>query len=185
MDLKVREELKRAGIELDRPERLQVAIQFGPQGQALPLGEEVPVADDAWTMVHVRLKPISKLWTTAEMTPFLLRTPPQHESFLSLLESTAGIYCTAMNRPETDAEFERLYRTLRRNPDGEDTHPLFSYLQGAARLYLSLRDVSRAEYESMTHRLSKLARRFCSHVGSTNYQRKVIYSVLGPGASTR
>ncbi|HYO54367.1 hypothetical protein [Archangium sp.] len=185
MDLKVREELKRAGLELERPELLQVAIQFGPHGQAIPLGEEVPVVDEAWTMAHVKLKPISQLWTTTEMTPFLLRTPPQHEAFLLLLESTAGIYCTAMNRPETDAEFGRLYHKLRRNPDGQDDHPLFSYLQGAARLYLSLRSVSRPEYEAMTHRLSKLARRFCSHEGSTNYHRKVLYSVLGPEISNR
>jgi hypothetical protein len=178
MDLEAREELERAGLELERPELLQVAIEFGPRGQALPVREEVPVVDAAWTMATVKLKPISRLWTATEMTPFLLRTPPPHESFLRLLESTAGIYCTAMDRPVTDAEFERLYRQLRRNPDGEDAHPLFSYLQGAARLYLSLRSVSRAEYESLTHRLSKQARRFCSHVGSTNYHRRVLISTL-------
>jgi hypothetical protein len=180
MDLKVREELERAGLALEQPELLQVAIQFEQQGQPIPLGEEVPVVDESWTMARVKLEPISRLWTTTEMTPFLLRTPPQHEAFLLLLESTAGIYCTSMDRPETDAEFERLYRKLRRHPDGADAHPLFAYLQGAARLYLSLRDVSRAEYESMTHRLSKLAGRFRSHVGSTNYHRRVVYSVLGP-----
>ncbi|HEX8824045.1 MAG TPA: hypothetical protein VF794_29265 [Archangium sp.] len=180
MDLKVREELERAGLELDRPELLQVPIQFGDYGRPIPPGEEVPVADERWTMAHVKLKPISQLWTSTEMTPFLLRTPTHHEGFLYLLQSTASIYCTSTGRPVTDAEFERLYRQLRQKPDGEDAHPLFSYLQGAARLYLSLRDVSRAEYETMTHRLSKLARRFCSHVGSTNYHRKVLYSVLGP-----
>ncbi len=180
MDLSVREALGRAGLELDRPERLQVAIQFGPRGQPVLLGEEVPVVDEKWTMAHVKLKSISQLWTTSTMPSFLLRTSPRHESFLLLLESSAGIYCTSMNRAETDTEFERIYRLLRLNPDGVDDHPLFSYLQGAARLYLSLRDVSRAEYEALTHRLSKQARRFCSHVGSTNYHRKVRYSVLGP-----
>jgi len=180
MDLKVREELMRSGIDPSQPELLQVAIELGPYGQPIPLGKEVPVVNPAWTMVRVKLKPISQLWTTREMMSFLLRTARGHESFLRLVESTAGIYCTTMNRPATDAEFERLYHQLRRNPDGEDANPLFSYLQGAARLYLSLRDVSRAQYESMTHRLSKLARRFCSHVGSTNYHRKVLYSVLGP-----
>ena len=180
MDLKVRQELERAGMDLDWPERLQVAIQFTHQGQAMPLGEEVPVVDESWTMVHVKLARISRLWTATDMTPFLLRTAPHHESFLRLLESTAGIYCTSMNQPETDAEFERLYRLLRRHPDGEDAHPLFSYLQGAARLYLSLRSMSRGEYEALTYRLSKMARRFRSHEGSTNYYRKVVHSVLGP-----
>lgn len=180
MDLRVRQELERAGLELDWPERLQVAIQFTQQGQAIPLGEEVPVADESWTMAHVKLAPISRLWTATDMTPFLLQTPPHHESFLLLLESTAGIYCTAMNQSETDAEFERLYRLLRREPDGEDAHPLFSYLRGAARLYLSLRSVSRGEYEALTYRLGRMARRFRSHEGSTNYYRKVVHSVLGP-----
>jgi hypothetical protein len=134
--------------------------------------------DAAWTMERVRLKPISWLWTATDMTPSLLRTSPVHESFLLLLESTAAIYCAAMNRPETDEEFERLYRLLRRTPDGEDAHPLFSYLQGAARLYLSLRSMSRAEYEALTRRLSTRARRFCSHTGSTNYHRKVLHPSL-------
>ncbi|WP_375766122.1 hypothetical protein NR798_31060 [Archangium gephyra] len=180
MDLRVRQELERAGLALDWPERLQVAIQFTQQGQAISLGEEVPVVDESWTMAQVKLEPISRLWTATDMTPFLMQTPPHHESFLGLLESTAGIYCTAMNRPETDAEFERLYRLLRRDPDGEDAHPLFSYLRAAARLYMSLRSVSRGEYEALTYRLARMARRFRSHEGSTNYHRKVVFSVLGP-----
>ena len=182
MDLKVREELARAGIELERPELLQVAIELEQDGQPIPLseGEEVPVVDASWTMARVKLKPISQLWTVAERSPFLLRTAPQHESFLLLLESTAGIYCTTLDQPTTDTEFERLYRKLHRHPDGEDPQPLFSYLKGAARLYLSLRDVSRAEYESLTHRLCKLAVRSRSHMGSTNYLHRVVYSVVGP-----
>ena len=99
MDLKVRQELERAGLELDWPERLQVAIQFDEQGQAVPLGEEVPVVDDSWTMAHVKLAPMSRLWTATDMTPLPLRHPAHHESFLLLLESTAVIYGTAMNRP--------------------------------------------------------------------------------------
>jgi hypothetical protein len=178
MDLQVKQELRRAGLELDWPERLQVPIQFGPDGRAVPLGEEVPVADDSWTMTHVKLKPVSRLWTVAERTPFPLRTPPHHEAFLHLLQSTAFVYCTAMDKPETDAEFERLYRMLRERPDGQDAHPLFSYLQGAARLYMSLRDVSRVEYESLLQRLGRLAQRFRSHQGSTNYHSKVLYPAL-------
>ena len=182
MDLKVREELARAGLELERPEVLQVAIELKQDGEPIPLGkgEDVPVVDENWTMARVKLKPISQLWTTSERTPFLLRTSPRHESFLLLLESTAGIYGTTTDQPMTDSEFERLYRKLRQHPDGEDPHPIFSYLQGAARLYLSLRDVSRAEYESMTHRLCKLAVRSRSHSGSTNYQHRLVYSIFGP-----
>jgi hypothetical protein len=179
MDLSVRQELERMELELDRPELLQVSIEFGPHGQPIPLGEEVQVLDESWTPAQVRLKPITQLWTTAEVTPFLLRTAPQHESFMVLLQSTAFIYCSSMGQPETDAEFERIYRKLRRYPDAVDHHPLFSYLQGAARLYLSLRDVSRTEYEALTRRLGNLAERFCTHTGSTNYHRQVLHSVAG------
>lgn len=179
MDLKVRHQLERMGLGLNRPERLQVAIEFGPQGQPLPLGEEVQVMDAAWKTAQVRLQPISRLWTVSEVTPFLLRTPPKHEAFLALMQSMAGIYCTSMDQPETDAEFERLYRKLRWHPDAEDSHPLFSYLQGAARLYLSLSDVSRTEYEALTRRLGALAERFCSHPGSTNYHRQMLHRRVG------
>ncbi|HEX5746474.1 MAG TPA: hypothetical protein VFZ09_09530 [Archangium sp.] len=179
MDLNVRQELKRAGLEPDWPERLQVPIEFDAHGRALPLGEEVPVADDSWRMVHVKLKPISRLWTVAEKTPLPLKAPPRHDAFLHLLQSTAVIYCTAMDKPETDAEFERLYLMLRLRPDGLDCHPLFSYLQGAARLYLSLCSVSRAEYEDLLQRLCKLAQRFRSHPDSTGYHDKMLSPHFG------
>ncbi|MFE8597289.1 hypothetical protein [Archangium violaceum] len=179
MDFRVRQELGRAGLELDWPERLQVPIEFGAHGRARPLGEEVPVADDSWRMVHVKLKPISQLWTVAEKMQLSLRAPPRHDAFLYLLQSTAVIYCTAMDKPETDAEFERLYLMLRLRPDGLDSHPLFSYLQGAARLYMSLCSVSRTEYEDLLQRLGKLAQRFRSHPGSTSYHDKVLYPHFG------
>jgi hypothetical protein len=179
MDLNVKQQLERMGLVLDRPELLQVAIEFGPHGQPVPLGEEVQVMDEAWKTAHVRLKPISQLWTAAEVTPFLLRTSPHHEAFLTLMQSMAGIYCTSLDQPETDAEFERIYRKLRWHPDAEDHHPLFSYLQGAARLYLSLSDMSRTEYETLTRRLGNLAERFCSHTGSTNYHRQMLHRRVG------
>jgi len=182
MDLKVREALRRAGVELDQPELLQVPLALTEDGRAAPLGEEVPVADNSWTMAHVKLQPISRLWTPTGTAPFPPRTAPRHEAFLVLLESTASIYCTTMRRPETDAEFERLYRQLRRHPDGHDAHPLFEYLQAAARLYLSLRDVSRAEYEALTDRLGKLARYADTHVGSTNYHRIMLSDMDIPRA---
>jgi len=174
MDLKTREALRLAGVELARPELLQVPIQLRKDGRPKPLGEEVAVVDNSWTMAHLKLEPISRLWTATGTMPSPQRTAERHEAFLILLESTASIYCTTVQRPETDAEFERLYRQLCRNPDGCDAHPLFGYLQGAARLYLSLRDVSRAEYEILTDRLRTLAGIAHTHVGSTNYHRVML-----------
>jgi hypothetical protein len=174
MDRDAVEKLERAGLKLDRPDMLRVPIQRDAQKQIIPLHEEVPVLGNE-ALVLVKLQPVSKLWTGSAVPPDLSRVPPpQYHPFLLLLESTAANYCSATGKPETDDEFERLYRQLRRRPDGSDPHPLFSYLQGAARLYLSLREVSQAEYEAVVNRLSQSAKHYATHAGSTNYHREVL-----------
>ena len=131
-------------------------------------------------VVPVKLKPISQLWMGTRRPPSLAGTPPpEYQPLLLMLELTAAHYCLSLRKVETDAEFERLYRQLRRRPDGQDANPLFSYLQGTARLYLSLRDVSQAEFEAVAQRLSQSARHFSTHVGSTNYHHLVLCDLLG------
>lgn len=173
------EKLQRAGLKLEQPEMLRVPIQRDENKKVLVPRDEVPVMGNEG-LVLVKLQPVSKLWTGSAVPPDLSRTPPpQYQPFLLLLESTAANYCAATGKPETDDEFERLYRQLRRRPDGEDAHPLFSYLRGAARLYLSLRDVSQAEYEALVNRLSQSAKWHSTHVGSTNYYREVLHNLFG------
>ncbi len=173
------ERLQRAGLKLDQPEMLRVAIQRDESKKILTLSGEVPVMSNEG-LVLATLQPISKLWTGSAVPPDLSRTPPpQYQPFLLLLESTAANYCAAIGKPETDDTFERLYRQLRRRPDGNDPHPLFSYLQGAARLYMSLRDVSQAEFEAVVNRLSQSAKWHSTHVGSTNYYREVLHGLFG------
>jgi len=65
----------------------------------------------------------------------------------------------------------RIYNLLRRRPDGTDDNPLFSYLQGAARLYMSLFDVSQAEFEAVFNRLTRSAKGYMEDAASTNYIR--------------
>jgi hypothetical protein len=55
-----------------------------------------------------------------------------------------------------------------------DANPLFSYLRAASRLYLSLRDVSRAEFEAVANRLRVSARTFSAGIDSTNYHHFVL-----------
>lgn len=173
------EKLQRAGLKVEQPELLRVPIQRDENKKVLPPREEVPVMGNEG-LVLVTLKPITQLWTGSAVPPDLSRTPPQqYQPFLLLLESTAANYCAAVGKPETDDEFERLYRQLRRRPDGTDPHPLFAYLQGAVRLYMSLRDVSQAEFEALVNRLSQSAKWHSSHVGSTNYYREVLQGVFG------
>jgi hypothetical protein len=173
------EKLQRAGLKVEQPELLRVPIQRDENKKVVTLRGEVPVMGNEG-MVLVKLQPISKLWTGSAVPPDLSRTPPpRYQPFLLLLESTAANYCAAIGKPETDDEFERLYRQLRRRPDGDDPHPLFSYLQGTVRLYLSLRDVSQAEFEAVVNRLSQSAKWHSTHVGSTNYYREVLSGLFG------
>jgi hypothetical protein len=178
MDPNVVEELKRAGLRVEEPGLLRIPFKFDSQHRLQPLDEAVPVLDSEphkKEVVTVRLKPISQLWTGAAVPPDMSREPPpEYQPFFMLLEWTAADYANVVGKPEPDTEYERLYRQLRRRPDGQDSHPLFSYLRAAARLYLSLKDVSRAEFEAMAHRLSQSARHFSTHVGSTNYHRLVL-----------
>ncbi len=179
MDAEVVEKLKRAGLKVDAPDMLRVPIQRDAQKKILPLNEDVPIMGNEGLLM-VRLAPISQLWTGTTKPPDLSRTPPlEYQPFFLLLEATAANYCAATGKPETDAEFERLYRHLRRRPDGSDNNPLFSYLQGAARLYLSLRDVSQAEFEAVANRLSQSAKWHAAHVGSTHYHREVLHGLFG------
>ena len=173
------EKLQRAGLKVEQPEMLRVAIQRDESKRVVKVHGEVPVMGNEG-LILVHLKPISQLWTGSAVPPDLSKTPPpQYQPFFLLMESTAANYCAAQGRPETDDEFERLFRQLRRRPDGTDAHPLFSYLQGAARLYMSLRDVSQAEFEAVVSRLSQSAKWHSTHTGSTNYHREVFQGVFG------
>jgi hypothetical protein len=61
-----------------------------------------------------------------------------------------------------------------------DANPLFSYLRAAARLYLSLRDVSRAEFKAMANKLRVSARAFATRRDSTNYHHFVLEEFFYP-----
>jgi len=90
-----------------------------------------------------------------------------------MLERVAVDYCARAGRVEKDMELERLYRQLQRRPDGRDANPLFGYLQAAARLYMSIRDVSSAELEAVAGRLARSAGHYTDGPSSTNYHRFV------------
>ncbi|MDY7225775.1 hypothetical protein [Hyalangium rubrum] len=165
------------------PELLRVPTVLGEQRKVVPLEGElpVPVRDEEEQVVWVPLQSISQLWKGSALPPDLsVAPPPEYEPFFLLLEATAAEYCDATGRPERDKEFERLYRLLTRRPDSVDPNPLFSYLQAAARLYLSLREVSRAEFEAVADRLRHSAKTFASRLDSTNYHRLVLGEFFHP-----
>ncbi|NVJ26385.1 MULTISPECIES: hypothetical protein [Myxococcus] len=179
MDANAVAELEKAGVRVDAPDRLFVAVEWEDQKHVVPVGARALVRAGEVT-THVTLQPISKLWTGDKKPPSFVKTPPpEYHPFFILIEATAAGYCRAVRNTETDQEFERLYRHLARRPDGTDRNPLFSHLQGAARLYMSLRDVSKDEFEAVIHRLYQSAKHHQTHVGSINYFQDVLRGVLG------
>jgi hypothetical protein len=183
MDPKVIAALEKAGMDPSHPELLRVPTVLGEQRRVLPLEGDlpVPVRDDEERVVWLPLCSISQLWTGSAIPPdFSVAPPPEYEPFFLLLEATDAEYCDATAQPEQDREFERLYRLLGRQPDSSDSNPLFSYLRASARLYLSLRDVSPAEFQAVADRLCCSAKAFASRLDSTNYHRMVLGEFFHP-----
>jgi hypothetical protein len=112
---------------------------------------------------------VRELFRGDRKAPDLARGPtPELEPFFMLLEYTVVQFCEADGRDETDQEMERIYAHMRRRPDG-DGGRLCSYLRAAARMYMSVRDVSAAEYEAVMRRLARSARGFSAPPLSRNY----------------
>lgn len=172
MDLRIIDQLKQAGLETDLELHLpRIRIEREEHGRLLPLKQIV--IEHGNRSVAVELQTIPELFAGTRTPPGFERglTPP-YEAFFRLIEQTA-VDCCWNAQPEYDREFERLYAQLRRRPLGQDKNPLFAYLQAAVRLYMSLRDVSRAEFEGVVQRLLRSAGHFTTDVTSTNYLRVV------------
>lgn len=151
-------------------------------------GRPVPPEADEW-LVHaggraiaVRLKMIRDLWSGNAEAPDLTDGPTrEYVPFFATIELTAADYCALTETRVTDKEFERLYSLLRRRPDGSDGHPLFAFLQAAARLYMSMRATSQAEFEAVARRLERSARTFAMGWTSLNYTHHVLAPLHGGG----
>ncbi|MCY1036628.1 hypothetical protein OV207_34645 [Corallococcus sp. BB11-1] len=179
MDANVVAELEKAGVQVDDPKRLFIPVERDEQGRVKPVGDEVPVRFGDIT-AHVHLQPVAKLWTGDKQPPNFNKPPFfEYEPFFFLIEATAAGFCRDTRHAENDQEFAQLYRHLARRPDGQHKNPLFSHLRAAARLYMSLRDVSQAEFEAVAQRLHQSANTYSAHVGSQNYFLNVLRQVLG------
>jgi hypothetical protein len=170
MDLTVVAQFDDAGIDKTFTQHVPtLGVQADAQGHIQPVGDEVVVIAGPKT-TRVTLKKISQLFVGAK-TPPSFRSGPTDDYllFFSVIELAVIDFCRAAGRPAYDAEIERLYTHLRRRPDGRDGNPLFSYMQAAARLYMSAADVSQAEFDAVARRLSQSAGRFGDGPTSTNY----------------
>ncbi len=187
MDQEARDYLAKAGLDVAMKMKLPVVpIALDENEKLLTPGDEVPVLVGTGTVVNVRLRPISALFAGNVKAPSFASAPtPDYVPFFTLIERTAIDYCTVMRDIVTDQELQRLYTHLRRRPDGTHEHPLFAYLRAAARLYMSLRDVSRDEFEAVVGRLALSAKHFSLGNSSTNYFEGVSESVGATGAEVQ
>lgn len=174
VDTAVVDALEKQGVDTSFRRHFPVIpVLFGDDRTLRMPGDEVWVVSGK-KHAFVTLKGISRLFTGNRRPPSFGHGPTkEYVSFFALIERTAFDFCTVTRRFETDDEFERLYRQLRRRPDGRDNNPLFGYIRAAARLYMSLRDTSQAEFEAVAQRLSQSARHFSLGPASTNYVRIV------------
>jgi len=174
MDLQVVAALKAAGLDLS----LEGVLPFihvpdaDASGRVAPV-ESLVTIEVGEARLSLELKTIPQLFTGTRAPPDFKQGPtPEYQPFFLMLEATAVSYCSVCG-PEYDREFERVYAQLRRRPLSPDKNPLLSYLRAAARLYLSLRDVSQAEFEGVVQRLSRSAGTFHTDLISTNYIKNV------------
>lgn len=173
MDQRVIDQLQAASLATN-PGDLELGLHRNEHGLAvLTVGTEANELSTA-------LKPCSELFTGDRQPPSLEGEPPdEYLDFFVILESTLARACALDGHAQTDDEVERLFRYLKKRPDGVDRNPIFAVLQQAARLYMSLRPTSRAEYEAVMDRLSRSARTFSLGKGSRNYYLNVLVPLLG------
>jgi hypothetical protein len=172
MDAEVVKTLEEAGMDLTfTDELLHIGMCTDADDRPISFDDDVPVlAISGHDVCAVTLRPAGQLFVGDACPPDLARGPTdEYFWFFYMIEVTASDYCEVADRPEPDQEFKRLYRLLGRRPDARDWNPLFSHLRAAARLYMSIRDVSRREFEAVMARLEKSARRWGEGYGSTNY----------------
>jgi hypothetical protein len=174
MDKDVIDTLTQAGLDVSLTHCLPtIPVAMTEDGKLAPIGEEITVQSHGHT-VCVRLKSVAALCTGTTRPPDFSAGPTDaYMPFFMLLEHTVVAVCARAGHDEKDAEIERVYRQLRRRPDGKDANPLHGYLQAAARLYLSIHDTSEAEYEAVLGRLARSAGRYADGASSTNYLRLI------------
>lgn len=156
-------------VALLGPSEFLIDIARGVGERIVALGDAVVVRTTDGETKTLTPKPLRQLFAGSARAPDLSAGPsPELMPFFLVLETMVVRYCDAAGRDATDQEMERVYSELRRRPDAGDGL-LQSHLRGAARVYLSMRDVSEAEYEAVMRRLAKSARTFSEGAISRNY----------------
>lgn len=180
MDPDVVKTLREAGVDTTLEKRvLSIALAANEDGGVIP-DTDVVCAVDGKAVVMVTLKETSELFVGDRKPPDFSKGPTEeYMLFFLMIERAAADYCVCTSEKIRDEEFAQLYGDLRLRPDGRSDHPLHSHLRGAIRMYMSLRDVSRAEYEAVLRRLVRSAHTFAMGPTSMNYLERALIPLLG------
>jgi hypothetical protein len=172
MDPLVASDLRRLGVGFSEGElRPAVAIAVDPERQLIALEDDVVPIGLGGRAIPARLGSIASLFKGDRRPPRFDHGPtPDYALFFETIEGTfASCVPYLLPRP-TDQEVERLYRRLRRHHDGSTNDaPVLTYLRAAVRLYMSLADVSRAEFDAVLNEVARSVRSHASGHASWGY----------------
>lgn len=170
MDQTIISALQAAGIpttwEDDAP---VIYIERTPEGPVAPATGPITVAYND-QRAQLTFKPLRELFTGDRKAPDLSGEPPrEYQRFIALVELAVLNFCAASQRVESDQEMERVFSQLRRRPDGRDPNKMLGYVRAAFQLYMSVHDVSQAQFEAVIGRLIRSTRTFSEGHISRNY----------------
>lgn len=174
MDQEVSDVLARVGVCLSpRAAKVHVvpviALQIQDDHGVLPLTDIIPIGTSDNHVIEVKVRALGEL-LTGNIQGFSSDRPPvDYADLLFMLMWTAVRYCYHAQVEIRDVEFSEIFNHLRRRPDGTHSNPIFSYLRAAVRVYASLVDLSKCQFESVMNYLRIAARRHADGHTSTAY----------------
>ncbi len=129
----------------------------------------VIIVSDAERFVEWRVNSLSELFRgDAEPPPKLDRFPPEYVPLFFFIEQHVVSFCEGFG-DKSDQEFDEIYATLRRRPDGRSLGPIHDFIWQVAAVMLATRVVSRAEFEGVCGALAHSAGRWSVRPISRNY----------------
>jgi hypothetical protein len=100
--------------------------------------------------------------------PHLDRFPPEYVPLFAFIEQHVRMFCDKLG-DKSDQEFEEVYSSLHRRPDGRSLGPLHDFLWQVCAVMLATRVVSGAEFEGLMGALHASVRRWAARPISRNY----------------
>ena len=174
----LREAATAQGLKLDK---LSVAAPaHAEKDEWAGQDRRVIFVSDAERAVEWRVNSLSELFRGEGQPPRKLdRFPPEYVPLFFFIERQIITFCDGFG-DKSDQEFDEIYATLRRRPEGRSLGPIHDFLWQVAAVLLATRVVSRAEFEGVFGALAISAGRWATRPVSRNYiayLRKTVGSI--------